>query len=160
MPQNKRESLIFTLMMCFFMVLVMSIYNVSLHMGGLSPLSIKEAWMGFPIAFIVALCCDIFVVSRCAKGFAFRYLIKPESSNLKKAILVSCCMVVPMVFIMSFYGAIEACIRTNEWSQLAFYWLMNLPKNLIMALPVQLFVAGPVIRTLFRKAFPVGTVLD
>lgn len=29
MPQNKRESLIFTVMMCFFMVFFMSIYNVA-----------------------------------------------------------------------------------------------------------------------------------
>ncbi len=34
MPQNKRESLIFTIIMCFTMVLWMSMYNVTLHMGG------------------------------------------------------------------------------------------------------------------------------
>gem|GEM_PF-6900427 len=28
MPTTKRESLIFTLIMCFFMVLTMSIYNI------------------------------------------------------------------------------------------------------------------------------------
>ena len=33
MPQNKRESLIYTVMMCFVMVLWMSIYNVSLQQG-------------------------------------------------------------------------------------------------------------------------------
>ena len=54
MPMHKRESLIFTVMMCFTMVFVMSIYNVSLNMGGLSATSIKEAWLGFPIAYIFA----------------------------------------------------------------------------------------------------------
>lgn len=34
MPQNKRESLIYTVLMCFCMVLWMSMYNVILHMGG------------------------------------------------------------------------------------------------------------------------------
>lgn len=43
MPHNKRESLIFTVMMCFTMVFVMSIYNVSLHMGGLSVASVQQA---------------------------------------------------------------------------------------------------------------------
>lgn len=33
MPQNKRESLIFTIIMCFTMVLWMSMYNVTLHMA-------------------------------------------------------------------------------------------------------------------------------
>lgn len=34
MPQNKRESLIYTVLMCFVMVFWMSMYNVTLHMGG------------------------------------------------------------------------------------------------------------------------------
>ena len=34
MPHNKRESLIFTVMMCFTMVFVMSIYNVSFTREG------------------------------------------------------------------------------------------------------------------------------
>ena len=160
MPQNKRESLIFSIMTCFLMVLWMSIYNVSLHMGGLSVSSIKAAWMGLPFAFMVALCCDLFLVSGAAKGFAFKYIIKPESSHLKKAIAISCCMVIPMVVIMSLYGAVEVCMKTGEWSQLAIYWLFNIPMNLIMALPLQLFIAGPIIRKLFRMAFPVGKILD
>ena len=47
MPQNKRESLIYTFIMCFMMVFWMSIYNVSLHMGGLSMESIKAGWLGY-----------------------------------------------------------------------------------------------------------------
>ena len=104
MPQNKRESLIYTFIMCFMMVFWMSIYNVSLHMGGLSMESIKAGWLGFPIAYIFAMCCDWFFVSKIAKGFAFKYLVKPDSSVLRKVISVSCCMVVPMVIIMSLYG--------------------------------------------------------
>ena len=84
MPHNKRESLIFTVMMCFTMVFVMSIYNVSLNMGGLSATSIKEAWLGFPIAYIFAMCCDWFVVSGLAKGFAFKFLVKPGDGPLKQ----------------------------------------------------------------------------
>jgi len=159
MPQNKRESLIFTVMMCFFMVLWMSIYNVSMHMGGLSLESIKKGWIGFPIAFVFAMCCDWFFVSGIAKGFAFRFLIKPDSSNLRKAISVSCCMVLPMVIIMSMYGALEVCSRSGAWSQILIIWLTNIPKNLIMALPLQLLLAGPIVRAIFRKAFPVGKVL-
>ena len=84
MPQNKRESLIYTFIMCFMMVFWMSIYNVSLHMGGLSMESIKAGWLGFPIAYIFAMCCDWFFVSKLAKGFAFKYL-SPEE---RKAALI------------------------------------------------------------------------
>ena len=66
MPQNKRESLIFTIIMCFTMVLWMSMYNVTLHMGGFSMTVLKEGWLGFPFAYIYAMCFDWFVVSHLA----------------------------------------------------------------------------------------------
>lgn len=160
MPQNKRESLIFTVMMCFFMVFFMSIYNVACHHGAFDLEIIKDAWLGFPIAYCFAMCCDWFLVSGLAKGFAFQFLVKPESAPLKKVLAVSCCMVVPMVIIMSFYGAMEAVISGGTgWNQLLLIWITNIPRNFIMALPLQLLVAGPVIRGLFRRLFPEGTVL-
>ena len=171
MPQNKREntysrgsllsgeSLFYTVLMCFCIVLWMSMYNVTLHMGGFSLEVLKEGWLGFPIAYVFAMCCDWFLVSGLAKKFAFTYLVKPEDSVLKKVICVSCSMVVPMVLIMSMYGAVEGCVRSGAWSQLLMIWLTNIPKNFIMALPFQLIVAGPLVRFIFRSAFPEGKVL-
>ena len=159
MPQNKRESLIYTFIMCFMMVFWMSIYNVSLHMGELSMESIKAGWLGFPIAYIFAMCCDWFFVSKIAKGFAFKYLVKPDSSVLRKVISVSCCMVVPMVIIMSLYGAVEVSIEMGNFSNLLMIWLTNIPKNFVMALPFQLIIAGPLVRKVFRTIFPEGKVL-
>ena len=150
MPQNKRESFIFTIMMCFFMVLWMSVYNVSMHFGKFSMESIKEAWLGFPIAYLFAMCLDWFVVSKIAKGFAFRYLVSYESSNLKKTLAVSSCMVIQMVIIMSLYGGVEACLSSGTWNNLLIIWLTNIPRNFIMALPLQLILAGPIVRFLFR----------
>lgn len=158
MPKNKRESLIFTVMMCFFMVLVMSIYNVSLHMGAISLETLQRTWLGFPIAFVFAMCVDWFVVAKFAKGIAFRYFLNEQSSTVKKAIVVSCCMVIPMVFIMSFYGALEQCIRLGTWNVLFIMWLQNIGKNIIVALPLQLLVAGPMIRGVFRAIFPEGSI--
>lgn len=159
MPQNKRESLIYTVMMCFVMVLWMSIYNVTLHERGLTMGVISAAWLGLPIAYIAAILCDWFLVSGLAKKFAFRFLVKPESSAKRKVIAVSCCMVVPMVSLMSMYGALEGSIKSGVWSSLLLIWITNIPKNLIMALPFQLIIAGPLVRSLFRKAFPVGMIL-
>lgn len=159
MPQNKRESLIYTVMMCCFMVLWMSIYNVSLHSNGLTVESIREGWLGFPLAFVFAMCCDWFIVSKYAKKVAFQFLLKADSSNKRKIIVVSLCMVVPMVFIMSLFGAVEVSRKSGIWSNLFFLWMTNIPKNVIMALPLQLFIAGPIVRRIFRKAFPIGKVL-
>lgn len=84
MPQNKRESLIYTVLMCFVMVLWMSVYNVALQYGKLDFEVITAAWVGFPIAYVFAMCCDWFFVSKIAKGVAFGFLVKPEDSVLKK----------------------------------------------------------------------------
>ena len=159
MPTNKRESLIYTFMMCFCMVLWMSIYNVSIQMGGLSPASIQAGWMGFPIAYVFGMCCDWFIVSKFAKGVAFRFLVKPESPAIHKILAISCGMVVGMVVIMSLYGAAEGCFHTGAWDGILMQWLINIPRNFIMALPFQLIIAGPLVPFLFRRAFPVGTVL-
>lgn len=160
MPQNKRESLIYTIIMCFLMVLWMSMYNITLYAGQFSFQVVKDAWLGLPLAYIVAICLDWFLVSGLAKGFAFRFLVKPDSSTLRKVISISSCMVIPMVIFMSLYGGLEVCVRSGEWNSLPIIWLSNIPKNFIMALPFQLLVAGPIVRTVFRKAFPVGTVLE
>lgn len=159
MPKNKRESLIYTTMVCALMVIWMSTYNVTLHTGQIGLEALKEAWMGFPIAYAYAMLFDWFAVSGIAKKFAYRFLIEPESSNRKKIIAISCCTIVPMVIVMSLYGALEACVKSGAWNTLFLIWITNIPKNLAMAAPFQLLIAGPVIRKLFRATFPEGKIL-
>ena len=160
MPTNKRESLIYTVLMCFVMVLWMSFYNVALQYGTLNGAVFQAGWLGFPFAYAAAMCCDWFLVSGPAKSFAFRFLVKPQDPPLKRAVCVSSCMVVPMVVLMSLYGACERAFHTGQWASIPLNWLTNLPRNFIMALPFQLFIAGPLVRKVFRAAFPAGTVLS
>lgn len=166
MPINKRESLLFTVIMCFCMVFWMSIYNVMLQHGGFSLGVIADAWMGFPPAYIFAMCCDVFVASPLAKGFAFKYLVTPgKSSPRAMTLAVSSCMVVPMVIIMSLYGACEGMLHIQggimaNISLLPMMWLINIPRNFVMALPWNLLIAGPLARFVFRRAFPMGTVFE
>lgn len=160
MPTKKRGSLIFTFIMCFAMVLWMSIYNVALHQGALTMGAVAQAWLGFPVACVFAMCADWFVAAPLAKGFAFRFLVTPgKSLPLAMTLAVSSCMVVPMVIIMSLFGAVEVASQTGEFAAIPFMWISNIPTNFIMALPWNLLVAGPVSRFVFRRAFPVGTVL-
>lgn len=158
MPQNKRESLIYTAMMCFVMVLWMSFYNVALQQGRFTLEALAAGWLGFPFAYVVGMCCDWFVASRIAKGVAFRFLVKPQDSALKKILCISCGMVVVMVVLMSLYGACEGVFHTGNWAGVPGNWLVNIPRNFIMAMPLQL-LAGPLVRRVFRAAFPEGKVL-
>ena len=159
MPQNKRESLIYTVMMCFVMVLWMSFYNVVLQQGRFTLETLAAGWLGFPFAYVAGMCCNWFVASRIAKGVAFRFLVKPQDSVLKKVLCISCGMVVVMVVLMSLYGACEGAFHTGNWAGVPGNWLVNIPRNFIMALPLQLLLAGPLVRRVFRAAFPEGKVL-
>lgn len=159
MPQNKRESLIYTVLMCFVMVLWMSFYNVALQQGSFTLDTLAAGWLGFPFAYLVGMFCDWFVASKIAKGVAFRFLVKPQDSTLKKALYISCGMVVVMVILMSLYGSCEGAFHTGNWGAVPMNWLVNIPRNFIMALPLQLLIAGPLVRRVFRAAFPEGKVL-
>ena len=165
MPTNKRESLLFTFIMCFCMVLWMSFYNVSIMQGAPSAGALATAWLGFPPAYVFAMLCDWFVAGPIAKAVAFRLFVRPGSSPRVAVLAVSTCMVVPMVTIMSLYGAFEAALHMPGGIPAALpaipmMWLRNIGLNFVMALPWNLLVAGPIARTVFRRAFPLGTVLQ
>ena len=69
-------------------------------------------------------------------------------------------MVVPMVIIMSLYGAVEVSIEMGNFLKLTDDMADKYSKRIfVMALPYQLIIAGPVVRFVFRAAFPEGKVL-
>ena len=108
MPTNRKESLVFTMFMCAFMVFWMSVYNVSLHFG-FSSEAIKEAWLGFPLAYLFAILCDWVIISKFAKSLAFK-VVNPKSKPLIKIIMISFFMVCGMVILMSLYVAVEQAV--------------------------------------------------
>ena len=161
MPTNKRESLIFTIIMCFCMVLWMSVYNVAcVHGWSFGSGTLADAWLGFPPAYVVAMLLDVLLASRFAKWFAFRFLVTPgKSSRLAITLAISTMMVFPMVLFMSLYGALEAFAHVGDPAMILPTWIASIPWNFVAALPWNLLVAGPLSRWVFRRAFPEGTVL-
>ena len=152
MGQTKLQKFIFTLMMCFFMVLGMTTYNIILNEGFHSNLLnnlLKDFWLGF----IVALLLDIFIVGKLAKPLAFK-IVKPtkETKQIKIILAISSCMVVGMVLFMSMFGAIVSSGFTI--AALKLYPLCIL-RNFIMALPLNLLIVSPIVRFSFNKIFPV-----
>lgn len=155
MGQTKLQKFIFTLMMCFCMVLGMTIYNMILNEGLHSNLLnnlLKEFWLGF----IVALLLDIFIVGKLAKPIAFK-IVKPnkETKQIKIIFAISSCMVIGMVLFMSMFGAIIAAgFNINA---LKLYPLC-IVRNFVVALPLNLLIVSPIVRFLFTKIFPVKVV--
>ena len=155
MGQTKLQKFIFTLMMCFCMVLGMTIYNMILNEGFHSNLLnnlLKDFWLGF----IVALLLDIFIVGKLAKPIAFK-IVKPnkETKQIKIIFAISSCMVIGMVLFMSMFGAIIAAgFNINA---LKLYPLC-IVRNFVVALPLNLLIVSPIVRFLFTKIFPVKVV--
>lgn len=150
MGQTKLQKFAFTLMMCFGMVLFMTIYNMILNEGFHSNLLINllhEFWLGF----FVALICDVFIVAKIAKPIAFK-IVKPnkETKQIKIILAISSCMVVGMVLCMSVFGSIVA-VGFNV-AALKIYPMVVI-RNFVMALPLNLLVVSPTVRFLFGKIF-------
>lgn len=152
MGQTKFQKFIFTLMMCFSMVLGMTIYNMLLNEGFHTQFFnnlLKEFWLGF----FVALLLDIFIIGKIAKPIALK-IVKPNKNTkpIKVILAISCCMVVGMVLFMSMYGAIVA-VGFNSTS-LKIYPLC-IARNFIVALPLNLLIVSPLVRLSFGKIFSI-----
>lgn len=152
MGQTKLQKFIFTLMMCFCMVLGMTIYNMILNEGFHSNLLnnlLKDFWLGF----IVALLLDIFIVGKLAKPIAFK-IVKPnkETKQVKIILAISSCMVIGMVLFMSMFGAIIAAGFNIDALKL---YPLCIVRNFVVALPLNLLIVSPMVRFSFNKIFPV-----
>lgn len=151
MGQTKFQKSMFTLMMCFGMVLGMTIYNMLLNEGYSDQFFmnlLKDFWLGF----FVALMLDIFVVGKLAKPLALS-IVKPDENTKKIKIIlaISSCMVVGMVLFMSVFGAVVSMGFTMDAIKI---YPLCVARNFIMALPLNLLVVSPLVRLIFTKVFP------
>ncbi|MGM0949318.1 MAG: DUF2798 domain-containing protein [Bacillota bacterium] len=149
MPTNKKEGLIFGVMMCFGMVCVMSIYNAIIN-GAIHGFSLVTAFEMI-IGFIVALLLDLLLVGPLAKKIAFSMPFD-KSKTLYVVLAVSTCMVIGMVLCMSVFGLVTAAL-SNELNGDSLFsaYLMIVLKNFILAYPLQLLIMGPLVRGIFMK---------
>lgn len=149
MPINKKEDLVFTLMMVLVMAGVMTTYNVFLK-EGISLESFKHAMTILPVTYTVAFLIEYLFVGKFAK-YLIGKLVKPTDA-LPKVILISAlCFVTQMVILMSLFGA----IAFSNGSVIST-WLHSIPFNFMMAYPLQVLIAGPLVLNVFRAFFPEG----
>lgn len=143
LPTNKKEGIIFTTMMCFLMVLGMSVYNLWPH----GDLQFSSLLIGLVPGFVVAFILDVFIIGVIAKKIAFKLPVNPES-KFQMIVTISCLMVLGMVTCMSLFGIIlEQGIPDQLLSSYLNAWKMNV----IAALPLQLLIVGPISRSVLSK---------
>ncbi|MFD0897156.1 DUF2798 domain-containing protein [Loigolactobacillus binensis] len=149
MPRNWKEEVVFTAIMAGLMVFVMVCYNVMLVQGftkGFLLNSLTE----YPGGLLVAVILDLLIVGPIAKGLAFRYIINDymKKNVVLIGITISVMMVLGMVSCMSLFGMIMAHnLGGNVLATYGHTWLFNL----IVALPLQLLIVGPIARAVLGK---------
>ncbi|MBM7652406.1 DUF2798 domain-containing protein [Neobacillus cucumis] len=150
MPTTKKESLQFGLMMCFGMVLFMTIYNLFLS-GFIEAITLMEVIKEFIIGFLIALTLDIFLVGPGVKKIVSKLPID-KSKKINMVLAMSTLMVLAMALFMSVFGlAISYLHNGNEDNSLLKDYFSTFLKNFIVAYPLQLIVMGPLVRYLFIK---------
>lgn len=149
MPKTKLESLIFTAITAWLMVYIMTLYNTALAMKRFTNATFLIALKGMWIEFIIIFLCAYFISSHIAKYFAFR-VVTPEDRPIMVILTIQVFTVVSQVALASVLGVYHGYGFTNQFVP---DYLTTYCKNFIMALPAQLFIAGPIARLVFRTLF-------
>lgn len=152
MPKTKFQSVIFTAVTAWIMVYIMTLYNTVLAMGSFTNATFLIAFTGMWIEYIIIFLCAFFISSHVAKYFAFR-VVKPGDRPIAIIFAIQVFTVVSQVALASILGVYHGYGFTSQFIP---NYLVTYCKNFIMALPVQLFIVGPVARWIFRSVFEQG----
>ena len=131
------------------MVYIMTLYNTVLAMESFTNATFLIALKGMWIEFVIIFLCAYFISSRVAKYFAFR-VVQYGDRQIAVIFAIQIFTVVLQVALASILGVYHGCGFT---SQFVPDYLMTYCRNFMMALPVQLFIAGPIARWIFRCIF-------
>ena len=147
MPKTKFESVIFTAVTAWIMVYIMTLYNTVLASGVFTNATFRIALKGMWLEFVIIASCAYFISSRAAKHFTFR-VVKPGDRPIAIILTIQTFTVVSQVTLASILGVWHGYGFTSQFIP---NYLATYCRNFIMALPVQLFLAGPMARALFRR---------
>ena len=149
MPKTKFQSIIFTVITAWIMVYIMTLYNTVLATGTFTNITFLTALKGMWIEYIIIFLCAFFISSHLAKYFAFR-IVQPDDRPIAIILTIQIFTVVSQVALASILGVYHGYGFTTQFIP---NYLITYCKNFIMALPVQLFIAGPIARFIFRRIF-------
>ena len=146
MPETKVESIIFTAVTAWIMVYIMTLYNTVIAGEDFVNATFLVALRGMWLEFVLIFLCAYFISGPAARRLTFR-IVKSEDRPIVIIVTMQIFTVVFQVALASILGVYYSYGLTE---QLIPDYIMTYCRNFIMALPVQLFLAGPAARALFR----------
>ncbi|AKP37682.1 TPA: hypothetical protein ACGY3R_001665 [Listeria monocytogenes] len=144
MYSNRKEKVVFTLIMCSLMILCMSSYNIFLEngIGANSFMIILKAFVPF---LFIGFLLDFFVVGKIVYRL-HALLVSEDASKFKKIIMMQLLMVTFMCVLMS---TLSLIVNQGEWSHLGILIL----RNYFVALFLQIFIVSPFVRLISPRIF-------
>lgn len=149
MPQSKIESVVFTAITAFIMVYFMTLYNTVLATGTFTNRTFLIALQSMWLEYVLIFLCAYFISSPAAKHFAFQ-VVRPGDRQIYVILAIQVFTVVFQVALASILGVWHGYGFTR---QILPDYIMTYCRNFIMALPLQLLIAGPLARSIFRALF-------
>jgi hypothetical protein len=151
MPKTKFQDVIFTIMMVVVMVYAMVVYNISLDQGGTTNKVFLYALSELPMMCGIGFVLEMLLVGPIAKKLAFRLLNPREDKLIFVILAISAITVAFMCPMMSLVAVV--LFKGGFDSQMIATWVQVTVLNFPMAFFWQIFVAGPLVRAMFRKLF-------
>lgn len=151
MPKTKFQDFVFTIVMVFVMVYFMSLFNTAYALGGLTNDMFLSTLIEMPITYLFVLAIELLLVGRVASKIAFKLVNPAQTQPILITVVVSSVIVMitcPCVSLFSVFLHGYAGPSTIITS-----WFTFLVRNFPMALFLQIFFAGPVVRAIFRPWF-------
>ncbi|EAF9026590.1 hypothetical protein ACUM6L_000053 [Listeria monocytogenes] len=144
MYSNRKEKVVFTLIMCSLMILCMSSYNIFLEngIGANSFMIILKAFVPF---LFIGFLLDFFVVGKIVYRL-HALLVSEDASKFKKIIMMQLLMVTFMCVLMS---TLSLIVNQGEWSHLGILIL----RNYFVALFLQIFIVSSFVRLISPRIF-------
>ncbi len=146
MQKSKLQSLIFTIVMAFFMVYGMICYNIALNIGGMTNQVFVMAFHELVIMWPVAIILELFIVEKLSLKLTLR-CVDQNASKLSFTIVMCSMIVCLMCPMMSFVATL---LFKNAGKEIIAVWLQTTVFNFPMALAWQIFFVGPLVRNMFK----------
>ena len=115
----------------------------------LNTLLLRMPHTHFLLEWLIGFVLAFFVAGNVAKYLAFKVAV-PQDRSIFIILCIQTFTVCVMVPLMSIVGTIE---QSGITADLPVIWLQTVAINFVMALPLQIFLVGPLCRGIFRMIF-------
>ena len=150
MPRNKFQTIIFTLLMTFFMVYVMICYNIAIDKGNMRNeiflMAFQELIIMWPAAFLI----EMLFGEKIVMSLSQRIITPVMINTIFMKLVISAITVCVMCPVMSL---IAVLLFKNPGTELIAVWVNTIVFNFPMALFSQIFFIGPLVRFIFGVMF-------